>query len=428
MGNPVYFQPRTGTDRNPSNQLGPSYSRIELQHTMAVNEHIPFSKEELERYSRHLIIPDFNIRGQRKLKAARVLVVGAGGLGSPMLQYLAAAGVGTIGIVDYDVVDDSNLQRQVLYGIDSVGKLKVEEAKKRLLALNPYIQVNTHNTLLTAENALALLSDYEVVADGTDNFPTRYLVNDACVLLGIPNVYASIFQFEGQVSVFNYTNEAGVTGPNYRDIFPTPPPPGLVPSCAEGGVLGVLPGIIGSLQALEVIKVVTGVGEPLSGKLFLFDALSFTTRTLKIGKDKNNPLTGESPTQTELIDYVQFCGMPAVEGEYALNKGGAVPAISVQELVEWQKTGRDFQLIDVREPYEYEIVNLQGELIPKGTIESHLRKIARNKPVVIHCRSGKRSADVIRKLESEHGFTNLYNLTGGVLAYAKEIDTRLPQY
>ncbi|MEL6652360.1 MAG: molybdopterin-synthase adenylyltransferase MoeB, partial [Bacteroidota bacterium] len=265
---------------------------------------ITFSKEELERYSRHLIIPDFNIEGQRKLKAAKVLVVGGGGLGSPMLQYLAAAGVGTIGIVDYDIVDDSNLQRQVLYGVESVGKLKVEEAKARLLSLNPHIQINTHNTLLNSDNALEIIKDYDVVADGTDNFPTRYLVNDACVLLGKTNVYASIFQFEGQVSVFNYTDSEGNTGPNYRDLFPTPPPPGLVPSCAEGGVIGVLPGIVGSLQALEVIKVVSGVGEPLSGRLFLFDALSFTTRILKVGKDKTNPLTGKNPTQTELIDYV----------------------------------------------------------------------------------------------------------------------------
>ncbi|MEM6344921.1 MAG: molybdopterin-synthase adenylyltransferase MoeB [Bacteroidota bacterium] len=395
---------------------------------MITSTEISFSKAELERYSRHLIIPDFNIEGQRKLKAAKVLVVGGGGLGSPMLQYLAAAGVGTIGIVDYDVVDDSNLQRQVLYGLDSIGKLKVEEAKARLLSQNPHITINTHNTLLNSDNALDIIKDYDVVADGTDNFPTRYLVNDACVLLGKTNVYASIFQFEGQVSVFNYTDAEGNTGPNYRDLFPTPPPPGLVPSCAEGGVIGVLPGIIGSLQALEVIKVVSGVGEPLAGRLFLFDALSFTTRILKVHKDKSNPLTGENPTQTELIDYVQFCGVPAVEGATLERPDKDLKRKTVHDLVNYREQGVDFQLIDVREPYEYEIVNIQGELMPQGEIENFLGNIDRQKPVIIHCRSGKRSTNVIRKLESEHGFTNLYNLEGGVLAYVDEIDNSLPKY
>ncbi|MEL7533533.1 MAG: molybdopterin-synthase adenylyltransferase MoeB [Bacteroidota bacterium] len=395
---------------------------------MIPSTEVSFSKAELERYSRHLIIPDFNIAGQRKLKAAKVLVVGGGGLGSPMLQYLAAAGVGTIGIVDYDIVDDSNLQRQVLYGLDSIGKLKVEEAKARLLSQNPHIKINTYNTLLNSDNALEIIKDYDVVADGTDNFPTRYLVNDACVLLGKTNVYASIFQFEGQVSVFNYTDAEGNTGPNYRDLFPTPPPPGLVPSCAEGGVIGVLPGIIGSLQALEVIKVVSGVGEPLAGRLFLFDALSFTTRILKIHKDKSNPLTGENPTQNELIDYVQFCGVPAVEGETLAPPDEDLKRKSVQDLVNYRTQGTDFQLIDVREPYEYEIVNIQGELMPQGEIENFLGNINRQIPVLIHCRSGKRSADVIRKLESEHGFTNLYNLEGGILAYVDQIDNSLPKY
>ncbi|MEO0474006.1 MAG: ThiF family adenylyltransferase, partial [Bacteroidota bacterium] len=268
--------------------------------------------------------------------------------------------------------------------------------------------------------------DYDVVADGTDNFPTRYLVNDASVLLGKVNVYASIFQFEGQVSVFNYTDDTGTTGPNYRDLFPTPPPPGLVPSCAEGGVIGVLPGIIGSLQALEVLKVITGVGDPLSGRLFLFDALSFTTRILKVGKDKTNPLTGENPSQTELIDYVQFCGVPAVEQE--LKEESNVKAVDVHQLKKLQDEGADFQLIDVREAYEYDIVNLGAPLLPKSEIEQHIDQIDRNKQVIVHCRSGKRSADVIQLLESQHGFTNLYNLEGGVLAYAKEIDPSLPVY
>ena len=392
----------------------------------AIKEQVQFSKAEIERYSRHLIIPEFNIEGQRKLKAAKVLVIGGGGLGSPLLQYLAAAGVGTLGIVDYDVVDESNLQRQVLYGLESVGNLKVDEAKKRLLSLNPHITVNTHNAFLTSENALDIIKDYDVIADGTDNFPTRYLVNDASVLLGKVNVYASIFQFEGQVSVFNYTDKDGNTGPNYRDLFPTPPPPGLVPSCAEGGVIGVLPGIIGSLQALEVLKVITGVGEPLSGRLFLFDALSFTTRILKVGKDKTNPLTGENPTQTELIDYVQFCGVPAVEQE--LKEESGVKSVDVHQLKKLQDEGTDFQLIDVRESYEYDIVNLGAPLFPQSEIEQYIDQIDRDKQVIVHCRSGKRSADVIQLLESQHGFTNLYNLEGGVLAYAKEIDTSLPVY
>ncbi|MEL6625792.1 MAG: molybdopterin-synthase adenylyltransferase MoeB [Bacteroidota bacterium] len=393
---------------------------------MIATENITFSKEEIERYSRHLIIPDFNIEGQRKLKAAKVLVVGSGGLGAPLLQYLAAAGVGTIGIVDYDTVDDSNLQRQVLFGVESVGKAKVDEAAARIQSLNPYIKVKTYNTMLSSDNALDIIKDYDIVADGTDNFPTRYLVNDACVLLGKVNVYASIFRFEGQVSVFNYTDEDGNVGPNYRDLFPAPPPPGLVPSCAEGGVIGVLPGILGSMQALEVLKVASGVGNPLSGKLFLYDALDFSTRTLKVYKDPENPLTGDNPTQTELIDYVQFCGVPHVEQEF--REETQIKKVDVHRLVEMRQTGEDFQLIDVREPYEYEIVNIQGELMPKGHIDEFVGKIVKDKPVIVHCRSGKRSADVIQHLEKQYGYDNLYNLEGGVLAYADEIDTSLPKY
>jgi len=387
---------------------------------------VQFSKQEIERYSRHLIIPEFNIEGQRKLKAAKVLVVGSGGLGSPLLQYLAAAGVGTLGIVDYDIVDESNLQRQVLFGVKNVGQSKAKTAAVRIKDLNPHIQVNVHETFLTSENALDIVKDYDVVADGTDNFPTRYLVNDASVLLGKVNVYASIFRFEGQVSVFNYTYEDGTVGPNYRDLFPTPPPPGLVPSCAEGGVIGVLPGIIGSMQALEVIKVITGVGNPLAGRLFLYDAAEFSTRILKVHRDPTNPLNGDNPTQTELIDYEMFCGVPAVEKEIDGEK--PVRSINVHELSEWRQTGADFQLIDVREPYEQEIVQIQGELMPKDQIVQFVDQIDREKPVVVHCRSGKRSADVIRRLEQEHGFTNLYNLEGGVLAWAKEIDPSLPTY
>lgn len=384
------------------------------------------SKAEIERYSRHLIIPEFGMQGQQKLKEAKVLVVGSGGLGSPLLQYLAAAGVGTLGIVDYDVVDDSNLQRQVLFGIDSVGQPKVEEAKKRILSLNPHIQVKTYNTLLTSENALEIIKNYDVVADGTDNFATRYLVNDACVLLDKTNIYASIFRFDGQVSVFNYVDAEGNRGPNYRDLFPTPPPPGLVPSCAEGGVIGVLPGIIGSLQALEVIKVITGVGDPLSGRLFIFDALSFSSRVLKVRRDPSNPLNGENPTQTELIDYQEFCGVGHVEEEY--DEQVQVKGISVAELNRLQIEGADYQLIDVRDPHEYDIVNIQGELIPLGELEEHIDEINREKQVIIHCRSGVRSAKAIQKLESKYGFSNLYNLTGGILAYAQEVDQALPVY
>ncbi|MEM6265170.1 MAG: molybdopterin-synthase adenylyltransferase MoeB [Bacteroidota bacterium] len=390
-------------------------------------EPVTFSKAEIERYSRHLIIPEFNIEGQRKLKAAKVLVVGSGGLGSPLLQYLAAAGVGKIGIVDYDVVDDSNLQRQVLFGVESVGKPKVAEAAARIQSLNPHIEVQTYNTLLTSDNALDIIKDYDLVADGTDNFATRYLVNDACVLLDKVNVYASIFRFDGQVSVFNFVDEEGTRGPNYRDLFPTPPPPGLVPSCAEGGVIGVLPGIIGSLQALEVIKVITGVGKPLSGRLYLFDALNFEARTLKVHRDPSNPLNGENPTQNELIDYVQFCGTGYAEEEHKAEER-PVKEISVQELKKWQDGEQDFQLIDVREPHEYEIVQINGKLIPLGTVSDHADEIARDKPVVIHCRSGVRSAKAIRELENSFGFENLHNLRGGVLAYAREIDPTLPTY
>ena len=384
------------------------------------NENIKFSKEELARYDRHIIIPEFGLEAQKKLKAAKVLVIGSGGLGSPSLLYLAAAGVGTIGIVDFDVVDDSNLQRQVLFGVDEVGKLKTEAARDRLEALNPYIDIVVHNVKLTSENALSIIRNYDVVADGTDNFPTRYLVNDACVLLGKTNVFASIFQFEGQVSVFNYIDAKGEAGPNYRDLYPTPPPPGLVPSCAEGGVLGVLPGIIGSLQALEVIKVVTGVGDILSGRFFIFDALTFETRTFKIKRNAANPLNGANPVIKELIDYEQFCGLKTVEKP--------VKEISVKELYDLQVTGEPFQLIDVREPHEYDIVNIGGELIPLGTIGKNADRIARDKKVIVQCKVGGRSAKAIRELEDKFGFDNLYNLKGGILAYIDEVQPELTRY
>jgi adenylyltransferase/sulfurtransferase len=385
-----------------------------------MSTNVTFSKAELERYNRHFIIPEFGLAAQQKLKAAKVLVVGSGGLGSPVLLYLAAAGIGTIGIVDFDVVDDSNLQRQVLFGVNEIGKPKVEAAKARLQALNPHIEFVLYNTQLTSQNALDIIKDYDVVADGTDNFPTRYLVNDACVLLGKPNVYASIFQFEGQVSVFNYQQPNGERGPNYRDLYPTPPPPGLVPSCAEGGVLGVLPGIIGSLQALEVIKVVTGVGEPLVGRFYMFDALNFESRTFNISRRDDNPLNGKNPTITKLIDYEQFCGVKAVEKP--------VKEITASELYELQVKGGPFQLIDVREPYEYDIVNIGAELIPLANVAEQADKFNKDIPVIVHCKMGGRSAKAIRELEEKFGFTNLYNLKGGILAYIDEVKPELTKY
>lgn len=384
---------------------------------------VEFSKEELERYSRHLIIPEFNIEGQRKLKASSVLVIGSGGLGSPLLLYLAAAGVGRIGIVDFDTVDASNLQRQVLFSLDDVGNSKAESAKKRLQSLNPHIKIEVHDTMFTEANARALVKQYDVVADGTDNFPTRYLVNDACVLEQKVNVYASIYRFEGQASVFNELLSDGTRGPNYRDLFPSPPPPGLVPSCAEGGVIGVLPGIMGSLQALEVIKVITGIGDTLSGRLFLFDATLFSTRTLKIRKNKNNPLTGENPTQTELINYQQFCGLSEDPSEEK-----PVESISVLELESWREKGVAHVLIDVREPFEFGIAEIGGDLIPQSTVSESRDRIPKDITVVIHCRSGKRSANVIRELESKFGYTNLKNLRGGILAWQEEIDPSLARY
>jgi len=391
-----------------------------LNGTFMDHRDIKFSRDEMSRYNRHIIIPEFGLEAQQKLKASKVLVIGSGGLGSPVLLYLAAAGIGTIGIVDFDVVDDSNLQRQVLFGVGEVGQPKVEAAKRRLESLNPHINLKVYNTQLTSKNALDLIKEYDVVADGTDNFPTRYLVNDACVLLGKTNVYASIFQFEGQVSVFNYINGKGEVGPNYRDLYATPPPAGLVPSCAEGGVLGVLPGIIGSLQALEVIKVVTGVGEVLSGRFFSFDALTFESRTFNIRRNPNNPLNGNNPTIKELIDYEQFCGVKAVEKK--------IKEINSLELNEWQQRGEDFQIIDVREPYEYEICNIGAELIPLATVVENAGRIDRKRKVVVQCKTGNRSGKAIRELEERFGFDNLYNLKGGILGYIDDINPKLTKY
>ena len=376
------------------------------------------TKAELERYSRHLIIPEFNIEGQNKLKNAKVLIIGCGGLGAPLIQYLAAAGIGHLGILDFDNVDESNLQRQVLFGVDDIGKPKVATAADRIRQINPNVEVSVYNTRLESSNALDILRGYDLVADGTDNFPTRYLVNDASVILDIPNVYASIFRFEGQASVFNLTYSDGTKGPNYRDLFPTPPPPELVPSCAEGGVIGVLPGILGSIQALEVIKVITGVGTTLAGRLFLIDTASFETRTLQIKARPNTPKINE------LIDYEAFCAPTN------LNTGSEknVASISVHTLKKWREEGKAHQLIDVREPYEYQIAHLEGNLLPLGNIENETDKIRRDVPVVVHCRSGKRSLDAIRLLEGKYGFENLYNLEGGILDWAKYIDESMASY
>ncbi len=372
------------------------------------------SLEELQRYSRHLNLPNFGIDSQQRLKQSKVLVVGTGGLGAPMLQYLTAAGVGTIGVVDFDTVDASNLQRQVLFTTEDIGKSKVSTAIGRLRQQNPNINFVPFETKLDSSNALEIIKDFDVVADGTDNFPTRYLVNDACVLSGKVNVYASIFQFEGQVSVFNYQHKDGTRGPNYRDLFPSPPPPGMVPSCAEGGVLGVLPGIVGSLQASEVLKVLTGMGDPLVGRLFLFDALHFTSRILKVQRDETNPLTGTQPTLAELIDYEEFCG---------LTEADLSGQITVTELHD--RTGESYTLIDVREAYEYDAGNLGGIHIPLSEIENHLEEIPRNGEVILHCKSGGRSQKAVDLLKDKYGYSNLLNLQGGVTAWQKKIDADL---
>ncbi len=398
--------------------------------------------DEIRRYSRHLIMPEVGIEGQRRLKAASVLLIGTGGLGSPLALYLAAAGIGRIGLVDYDVVDETNLQRQVIHGQASVGTLKVDSAEQRMKDINPYLVVEKHNVPLTSANALALLSPYDVIIDGTDNFPTRYLVNDACVKLGKPNVYGSIFRFEGQLSVF-YAKE----GPCYRCMFPTPPPPGLVPSCAEGGVLGILPGTIGTMQATEAIKLILGIGEPMIGRMLLYDALEMSFTTLKVRKNPNCPVCGVPAEAVELIDYEQFCGMPAHDhSEYRAANGKEAPVdeISVKELKARLDAGQHPVIVDVREPHEWQIVALDGTLrIPKGDIqtaknallagrklreETVLAQIPDDQEVIVHCRSGVRSADAIRLLR-EAGYKNrLLNLKGGILAWADEIDRSLPKY
>jgi len=378
------------------------------------------SPEELHRYSRQILLPQFEKECQEKLKKASVLVIGAGGLGSPVLQYLAAAGAGKIGIVDFDTIDVSNLQRQVLFNTHDVGKNKATVAAERLKALNPLIKSENYNVQLTSLNAKNILNEYDVVVDGSDNLPTRYLVNDACVLLNKPLVYGAIFQYEGQVSVFNQQLEDGSRGPNYRDLFPEPPPPEMVPSCSEGGVLGVLPGIIGSMQANETIKILTKIGTTLSGRLLLFNSLDSTTRVVNIRKSPSNPLTGINQTIFDLIDYEFFCD-PS-------RKKVSVNEIEPGELKRWLDSGKEFQLIDVREPQEISIVRLEGTQIPMTSIDQQHPNIRKDIPVVIYCKSGSRSALAIQSLETKHGFKNLLNLRGGILAWINEIDPTLPKY
>lgn len=377
--------------------------------------------DDLSRYSRHLILPEVGMEGQRRLKAARVLCVGTGGLGSPLAFYLAAAGIGTLGLVDFDVVDASNLQRQIIHSTKDIGRKKLDSAAEKLTALNPALNVVKHETMLTSANAMEILKDYDVVADGTDNFPTRYLVNDACVLLGIPNAYGSIFRFEGQASVF-----ATEEGPCYRCLYPEPPPPGLVPSCAEGGVLGILPGLVGVIQATEVIKLILGKGNPLIGRLLLVDALGMRFRELKLRKNRECPVCGDNPTVKELIDYEHFCGIVPESKEEKTVKNG-IPQLSVKELKKRLDAGEDVFVLDVREPYEYQIAQIGGKLIPQNDVPQRLGEIPRDREIVVHCRSGARSQKIAEFLK-QSGYTQAVNLAGGILAWSDEIDPKVQKY
>ncbi|MEM2034721.1 MAG: molybdopterin-synthase adenylyltransferase MoeB, partial [Candidatus Caldarchaeum sp.] len=374
------------------------------------------SYQEIKRYGRHLIIPEVGMAGQKKLKSSKVLVVGAGGLGSPISLYLAAAGVGRIGLVDFDVVDESNLQRQIIYTTKDVKRPKLEVAEERLTAMNPHIEVETYETRLTSENALEIMKDYDVIVDGTDNFPTRYLVNDACVLLGKPNVYGSIFRFDGQVSVF-YAKK----GPCYRCLYPEPPPPGLVPSCAEGGVLGVLPGVVGALQAMETIKLIVGIGDPLIGRLLLFDGLHMSFTELKLRKDPNCKVCGPNPTVRELIDYEAFCGVSPTPSDSSLH-------ITPEELHRRLERGEKIILLDVREEVEYEICHLdKALLIPLSKLPERVNELSLTDDIVAYCHTGVRSGMAV-KLLRDLGFRRVKNLAGGIDAWAERVDPDMPRY
>ena len=385
---------------------------------MSVATAAGLSNEEILRYSRHLIIPEVGMEGQLKLKQAKVLLVGAGGLGAPLGLYLTAAGVGRIGIVDFDVVDLTNLQRQVIHGTSDVGRKKLDSAAESMREINPNVEIDRFETALTSENALGILKDYDLVIDGTDNFPTRYLVNDACVMLGKPNVYGSIFRFEGQATVFAYPG-----GPCYRCLYPEPPPPGLVPSCAEGGVLGILPGLIGLVQATEAVKLIMGIGEPLVGRLLLYDALQMRFRELKLRRDPECPVCGDHPTIRELIDYHQFCGVP--------RQSAAAPAegqMDVTELKAKMDRGDRFVLIDVREPHEYQICRIPGsQLIPLKELPQRVGELNQADEIVVHCKSGGRSAKAVEFL-TKAGFGKVSNLQGGILAWSDEVDPSVPKY
>src|ERR1700739_1078193 len=377
------------------------------------------TNEEILRYSRHLIMPEVGMEGQLKLKNAKVLLIGTGGLGAPLGLYLAAAGVGRLGLVDFDVVDFTNLQRQVTFGSSDVGKHKTEAAQARLSSLNPDINIETYEKKLDSSNALDLFKDFDIIVDGTDNFPTRYLVNDACVLLGKPNVYGSIFRFEGQATIFGMPGGAG-----YRLLYPEPPPPGLVPSCAEGGVLGVLPGIVGSIQAMETIKLILGSGRSLKGRLLVFDALEMSFREFKLRKNPKCPMCGEHRTIHKLIDYYEFCG---VRGEEAPAPDLKVPEITPRELKTRLDRGGDLFILDVRAPHQYQICNLQGHLIPLGELPKRASELDSSREIVAHCRSGKRSADAVQFLQ-QAGFRKIWNLKGGILALSDEVDPSVPKY
>jgi sulfur-carrier protein adenylyltransferase/sulfurtransferase len=377
------------------------------------------SKEEVLRYSRHLIMPEVGMDGQLKLKAAKVLLVGAGGLGAPLGMYLAAAGIGRIGIVDFDVVDFTNLQRQIIHGTKDVGRKKLDSAAETMQDINPYVQIDKYEVPLTSDNALDIIKDYDMVIDGTDNFPTRYLVNDACVLLKKPNVYGSIFRFEGQATVFAYGD-----GPCYRCLYPEPPPPGLVPSCAEGGVLGILPGMIGIVQATEAVKLILGTGEPLIGRLLLYDALAMRFRELKLRRNPECPVCGDHPTVTKLIDYQEFCGFGRGE-EPVVETSGDIDPTEVKEKID---RGDDFVLIDVREPHEYQICNIPyAKLIPLGELPKRVNELNTTDEIVAHCKSGMRSAKAVEFLK-QAGFKRIRNMKGGILAWSDKVDPSVPKY
>jgi molybdopterin/thiamine biosynthesis adenylyltransferase/rhodanese-related sulfurtransferase len=395
----------------------------EIKPDIAKSEAV-LSNDEILRYSRHLIMPEVGMEGQQKLKAAKVLCIGAGGLGSPLALYLGAAGVGTLGIVDFDVVDYTNLQRQIIHTTADVGRKKLDSAADKLKAINPFLNLRTFDTKLTSANALELFREFDIVADGTDNFPTRYLVNDACVLTGKPNVYGSIFRFEGQASVF-----ATKDGPCYRCLYPEPPPPGLVPSCAEGGVLGILPGLVGVIQATETIKLILGQGDSLVGRLLLVDALGMKFRELKLRKNPDCPMCGTHRTITKLIDYDQFCGIRGVEAAPASpgKTEGTMAEISVEELKKKLDSKEDIFILDVREPHEYQICNLNGHLIPLGDLSKRLGELDASREIVAHCKMGGRSAKAVALLQ-QAGFKKVSNLTGGITAWAERVDPKMPKY